>query len=227
MINCLIVDDEPLAQDILEGYINSRENLSLMGKCSTAFEAFEILHQQQIDLMFLDVKMPGLNGIDFLKSLKCPPAVIFTTAFSEYAVDSYNLEAVDYLLKPVTIDRFDKSLTKFFKLQPITTNEGKTYTYFKVSGKLLKVEHSSIFYAQSIKDYLLMHTKNGNLIVHMTMKYLDELLPNKQFIRVHRSYLVNQAYITAIDKNHIHINEVEIPIGESYKEAINQLKIDL
>lgn len=227
MINCLIVDDEPLAQDVLEGYINSKENLSLIGKCSTAFEAFEILHQQQIDLMFLDVKMPGLNGIDFLKSLKSPPAVIFTTAFSEYAADSYNLEAVDYLLKPITIDRFDKSLTKFFKLQPITISEEKTYTYFKVSGKLLKVEHSSIFYAQSIKDYLLLHTKNGNLIVHMTMKYLNELLPEKYFVRVHRSYLVNQTYITAIGKNQVLINEVEIPIGESYREVLLQKKLNL
>jgi len=227
MINCLIVDDEPLAQDILEGYIKSKENLSLTGKCSTAFEAFEILHQQQIDLMFLDVKMPGLNGIDFLKSLKSPPAVIFTTAFSEYAVDSYNLEAVDYLLKPITIDRFDKSLTKFLKLQPIAINEEKTYTYFKVSGKLLKVEHSSIFYAQSIKDYLLLHTKNGNLIVHMTMKYLNELLPEKYFVRVHRSYLVNQTYIIAISKNQVLINEVEIPIGESYREVLLQKKLNL
>ncbi|TKC12078.1 response regulator transcription factor [Pedobacter polaris] len=227
MINCLIVDDEPLAQDILEGYINSKENLSLVRKCSTAFEAFEILHQQQIDLMFLDVKMPGLNGIDFLKSLKSPPAVIFTTAFSEYAVDSYNLEAVDYLLKPITIDRFDKSLTKFFKLQPITMHEEKTYTYFKVSGKLLKVEHSSIFFAQSIKDYLLLHTNNGNLIVHMTMKYLNELMPEKYFVRVHRSYLVNQAYITAIGKNQVLINKVEIPIGESYREVLLLKKLNL
>ncbi|TCC94440.1 response regulator transcription factor [Pedobacter frigiditerrae] len=227
MINCLIVDDEPLAQDILEGYINGKENLSLVGKCNTAFEAFEILHQRQIDLMFLDVKMPGLNGVDFLKSLKSPPAVIFTTAFSEYAADSYDLDAVDYLLKPITIDRFDKSLTKFFKLQPIILDEEKNYTYFKVSGKLLKVEHATVFYVQSIKDYLLLHTNNGNLIVHMTMKYLTELLPAKHFFRVHRSYLINQAYITAIDKNQIRINEVGIPIGESYKEAINQLKIDL
>ena len=227
MINCLIVDNEPLAQDILEGYINSKVNLSLVGKCNTAFEAFEILHQQQIDLMFLDVKMPGLNGIDFLKSLKNPPAVIFTTAFSEYAADSYNLEAVDYLLKPITIDRFDKSLIKFFKLQPSTINEEKNYTYFKVSSKLLKVEHDSIFYAQSIKDYLLLHTKNGNLIVHMTMKYLNELLPEKYFVRLHRSYLVNQTHITAIGKNHIHINEVVIPIGEHYKERLSRKNIDL
>lgn len=227
MMNCLIVDDEPLAQDILESYVKLNKNLCLIKKCSTAFEAFEILHQQQIDLMFLDVKMPGLTGIDFLKSLKNPPAVIFTTAFSEYAADSYNLEAVDYLLKPITIDRFDKALTKFFKQQPISLKDEKTYTYFKVAGKLIKVEHSTIFYAQSIKDYLLLNTENGNLIVHMTMKYLAELLPKQQFLRVHRSYLVNQFYVSSIGKNQIIINDIEIPIGESYREVVNQVKVGL
>ena len=225
MINCLIVDDEPLAQDILEGYINSKENLSLARKCSTAFEAFEILHQKQIDLMFLDVKMPGLNGIDFLKSLKSPPAVIFTTAFSEYAADSYNLEAVDYLLKPITIDRFDKSLIKFFKLKPIAINEEKTYTYFKISGKLQKVMHEEIFYGQSIKDYMMLYTKNGNYIIHMTMKYLSELLPNNQFLRVHRSYIINKTFIKSLSKNQVQINDIEIPIGESYKEALKHFNI--
>lgn len=227
MINCLIVDDEPLAQDILEGYINSKEDLSLVKKCSTAVEAFEILHQQQIDLMFLDIKMPGLNGIDFLKSLKNPPAVVFTTAFSEYGATSYELEAIDYLLKPITQDRFDKALAKFLKQQPAALKEEKTYTYFKVSGKLVRVEHDSIFYAQSIKDYLMLYTTNGNLIVHMTMKYLNELLPEKYFVRVHRSYLVNQTHITAIGKNQIRINETEIPIGEHYKQALMSRRLKL
>lgn len=227
MINCLIVDDEPLAQDILENYVKQKEDLCLIKKCSTAFEAFEILHQQKIDLMFLDVKMPGLTGVDFLRSLKNPPAVIFTTAFSEYAADSYDLEAIDYLVKPITIDRFNKSLIKFFKLQPVIVEEKKDYTYFKVAGKLLKVEHSTIFYVQSIKDYLLLYTQNGNLIVHMTMKYLNELLPNNQFIRVHRSYLINQSYIGSIGKNQIQVNDIEIPIGESYKESIALIKPQL
>lgn len=225
MINCLIVDDEPLAQDILEGYISNKENLCLLKKCSTAFEAFEILHQQKIDLMFLDVKMPGLTGIDFLRSLKNPPAVVFTTAFSEYAAESYNLDVVDYLLKPITIDRFDKCLTKFFKQKPIAVNEEKNYTYFKVSGKLIKVNHEAILYAQSVKDYILLSTDSGNLIVHMTMKYLNELLPTSLFSRIHRSYLVNSTHITAISKNGVNINEVELPIGDHYRAVINQFII--
>lgn len=223
MINCLIVDDEPLAQEILAAYVNDDERLLLVQQCSTAFQAFEILHQHQIDLMFLDIKMPGLNGIDFLKSIKDPPAVIFTTAFSNYAVDSYELEAIDYLLKPITIDRFKKSLAKFFKQQPIIRVDEKTYTYFKVDGSLVKVEHSALLYAQSIKDYILLHTNKGNLIVHMTMKYLAELLPSSQFVRVHRSYLVNQLYVNSIGKNQMFINDTAIPIGESYKEAVRKV----
>jgi DNA-binding LytR/AlgR family response regulator len=220
MKNCLIVDDEPLALDIIERYVNAHEQLCLIKKCNTAFDAFEVLHHVQIDLLFLDIKMPGLNGIDFIKSLKNPPAVIFTTAFSEYAAASYELEAIDYLLKPITLDRFNKSLEKFFKLQPEIISEEKKYTYFKVSGKLVKVEHSNILYAQSIKDYIMLYTMSGNLIVHMTMKYLNELLPENLFIRVHRSYLVNQSHITIIGKSQIQLNGIEIPIGEHYKETL-------
>lgn len=197
-----------------------------MKKCSTAFEAFEVLHQQQIDVLFLDIRMPALNGIDFLKSLKNPPAVIFTTAFSEYAVNSYELDAVDYLLKPITIERFQKSLEKLFKLPQLEVKEQiKAYTYFKVSGQLLKVLHNDIFYVQSIKDYMMLYTRNGNLMVHMTMKYLCDLLPENQFIRVHRSYLINTNYIGSIGKSKIHINQVEIPIGTNYRKDILNLGV--
>lgn len=223
MINCLIVDDEPLAQDILERYINGNDKLCLIKKCSTALEAFETLHQQKIDLLFLDVKMPALNGIDFLKSLKNPPAVIFTTAFSEYAVASYDLNAVDYLLKPITQERFNKGLEKLFKPQLIVVEEQKDYTYFKVSSKLIRVRHEDILFAQSIKDYILLFTINGNLIIHMTMKYLVELLPHNKFARVHRSYVVNLKKVEVVTKNQLNIGSVEIPIGESYSTAINLL----
>lgn len=219
MINCLIVDDEPLAQEILAAYVQGSGNLRLAKTCSTALEAFEILHREEINLLFLDIKMPGLSGIDFIKSLKNPPPVIFTTAFSEYAAASYDLEAVDYMLKPITQERFDKSLAKFFKLQPVA-EEIKDYTYFKVSGKLVKVPHADILYAQSIKDYILLSTLNGNLIVHMTMKYLGELLPEKIFARVHRSYLVNRNAVQVIGKNQLRVNETEIPIGESFKGSL-------
>jgi len=224
MINCLIVDDEPLAQNILERYIQADERLFLIVKCSTASAAFEQLQNQRIDLMFLDVKMPGMDGITFLNALKEPPAVIFTTAFVEYAAVSYDLEAVDYLLKPVTQERFQKSLNKYFKQQPGNVAENKNHTYFKVNGRLMKVQHDELLYAQSIGDYIMLHTKTGNLMVHMTMKYLSTLLPEQIFIRVHRSYLINGLSVSEISKNEIKIDMVGIPVGERYRDSMNRLK---
>ncbi|WP_083505250.1 LytR/AlgR family response regulator transcription factor [Pedobacter ginsenosidimutans] len=221
MINCLIVDDEPLAQQILEDYVKAHEGLSLVGKCSTAFEAFEVSHQQKIDLMFLDVKMPALNGIDFLKSLKNPPAVIFTTAYSEFAVMSYELDAVDYLLKPITTERFQKSLNKLFKSTLTIPLEQKDYSYFKVSGKLLKVFHRDILYAQSVKDYILLQTKTDRFLTHMTMKNLEEILSGELFIRIHRSYLVNKDRIEAVGKSKIQIGEEWLPVGSFYRSNLS------
>ncbi|KRT17703.1 LytTR family transcriptional regulator [Pedobacter ginsenosidimutans] len=220
-MNCLIVDDEPLAQQILEDYVKAHEGLSLVGKCSTAFEAFEVSHQQKIDLMFLDVKMPALNGIDFLKSLKNPPAVIFTTAYSEFAVMSYELDAVDYLLKPITTERFQKSLNKLFKSTLTIPLEQKDYSYFKVSGKLLKVFHRDILYAQSVKDYILLQTKTDRFLTHMTMKNLEEILSGELFIRIHRSYLVNKDRIEAVGKSKIQIGEEWLPVGSFYRSNLS------
>lgn len=223
MINCLIIDDEPLAQDILERYVNEHEQLNLIKKCSTVLEAFEVLHIHDIGLIFLDIKLPSISGIDFIKTLKDPPAVIFTTAYSEYAVQSYELDAIDYLLKPITLERFNRSMEKFFRQQPIIEQADKNYTYFKTSGKLLKVEHNELYYAQSVKDYILLHTLKGSIITYMTMKYLEELLPSDQFLRVHRSYLVNLNYLTSIEKNRLYVNKIPIPLGGSlYKEKIRE-----
>lgn len=226
-INCLIVDDEPLAQEILEGYLNRRPDLTLIAKCSTAMEAFERLTNTRIDLLFLDVKMPAVNGLDLIKTLKNPPAVIFTTAFSEYAAESYDLNAVDYLLKPITYDRFCKSIDKLNKIKPVSVAQEKDYTYFKTEGQLIKVKHTDILYVQSIKDYILIYTVKNNLIVHMTMKYLVELLPLNSFLRIHRSYLVNRFHLQTIGKNQVVISGLQIPVGESYRPALLQLQDEL
>lgn len=224
MINCLVVDDEPLAQEILEGYISGNPMLCLVAKCSTAFEAFEVLHAHNVELLFLDIKMPGLNGIDFIKSLKKPPAVIFTTAFSEYAAVSYDLDAIDYLLKPITLERFNKSLQKYLKSQSPIITEEKDYMYFKVSGKLIKVKHAEILFAQSVKDYIVVATITGNLITHMTMKYLCDQLPSDIFTRVHRSFLVNHTELTAVARNSVAIRDIKIPVGESYRNHVKRLR---
>jgi two-component system LytT family response regulator len=220
MIRCIIVDDEPLALEVLESYICRSPQLELVEQCSNALRAFQVLHSEKIDLIFLDIKMPGMNGLDFMRSLKSPPPVIFTTAYADHALIGFELEAVDYLLKPVTYERFQKSVDRLLKLYQPTTGLQKDYTYFKVSGKLIKVQHSELLYAQSVKDYIHLYTTHGNFLTHMTMKYLDKLLPAQVFIRVHRSFLVNKAHISVMDKNSLKIGVVSIPVGENYRDDI-------
>src|SRR5579872_2811248 len=209
MVKCIIVDDEPLAQQVLESHIRRTKELDLVKKCANALEAFELLSREKIDLVFLDIKMPSINGIDFIRSLKTPPSVIFTTAFSEHAALSYELEAVDYLLKPITYDRFSISMGKFLKIHA-RPGPVKGYSYFKVNGKLVRLEHADILYARSVRDYIIIHTVNGNHMVHMTMKELGELLPAAMFMRVHRSFIVGTLHIEAIGKNRVEMGDMKI-----------------
>jgi DNA-binding LytR/AlgR family response regulator len=224
MINCIVVDDEPLAQEILENFIGRTPQLQLVKKCSNAAEAFQALHDMAIDVIFLDIKMPAINGLDFIRSLKNPPAVIFTTAFADYAVAGFELEAIDYLLKPIIYERFEKCINRLLKIYKPETEEQKDYTYFKVSGQLLKIHHTELLYAQSVKDYILLCTPHGNHLTHMTMKYLNELLPSPPFLRVHRSYLVNQAFVNLIDRSNLTIGNKTIPVGENYRHNIEKIK---
>jgi two-component system LytT family response regulator len=226
MINCIIVDDEPLSQQLLKEYAGRNQELRLVKLCSNALEAFDIIHKETIDLIFLDIQMPSMTGINFIRSLKNPPAVIFVTAFPEHAVMSYELNAVDYLLKPVTYERFTISISKFLK-QHIEHEPPPDYSYFKVDGRMVKLMHKDILYAQSMKDYMIIRTTNRNYITHMTMKYLAGLLPEKLFKRVHRSFLIGTSHITSIGRNEIMIGEAQIPIGESYKEEVNKLNISM
>lgn len=217
MIRCIIIEDEPLAQEILETHIRKIPQLNLLAKCYNALEAFNMLHTNTVDLMFLDIKMPDINGIDFIRSLKHPPQVIFTTAYSEYAITGYELSAIDYLLKPITFERFEKSINKMLKIQNYEHPPEKNYTYFKVSGKLIKVFHDELLYAQSVKDYILIHTNAGNFLTHMTMKHLVDLLPARNFARVHRSFLINTNAIDLLKKNSLKIGNDVIPIGQNYR----------
>ena len=223
MIRCIIVDDEPLALEVMEHYISRSPQLELVAKCSNALDAFKVLHDQQVGLMFLDIKMPGINGLDFVSSLKTPPAVIFTTAFAEHAVRGFELEAIDYLLKPITYERFEKSIRKLLKVYPSEPAEIKDYTYIRTSGRLIKIFHADLLYAQSVKDYILICTRNGNHLTHMTMKYLTEILPSPAFLRVHRSYLVNRSAIYQADKNKIHVGNEIIPVGEYYRDNLEKI----
>jgi len=220
MIRCIIVDDEPLAQEVLEAHIKRFGRLEIFAKCPNALEAFKMLHKENIELMFLDIRMPAINGIEFLRSLKSPPKVIFTTAYSEYALTGFELDGIDYLLKPISYERFEKSMEKLFRIYPDERIQQKQYTYFKVSGKLVKVMHTELLYAQSVKDYILLKTTKGNLLTYMTMKNLAGLLPADTFARVHRSYLVNMNYIEVMDKNILNVAGTNITIGENYRDNL-------
>lgn len=223
MIKCIIVDDEPLALDILERHIAECPQLKLVGRCRNALEAFDTLHSEQIDLVFLDIQMPSINGIDFIRSLKQPPGVIFTTAYTEYAFTGFELDAIDYLLKPVTLERLNKSLEKLLKLKQGEPAVAKNYTYFKVAGNLIKIMHDDLLVAKSVKDYMYLNTKQGKYLTHMTMKSLEALLPPHMFIRVHRSYLVNQQAIKLVGRKHLEIGNERIPVGENYRQHLDRL----
>jgi DNA-binding LytR/AlgR family response regulator len=230
LIKCLIVDDEPLAIDVIKDYVKQVPQLSLVDSCSDAMSAFQIINQQPIDLIFLDIQMPGINGISFIKSLSNPPAVILTTAFREYAIESYEIEVVDYLLKPISFDRFFKAINKHLNSTTLIASTptvaakagGSIYVYS--NKKNLKVYFDDILYVESIKDYITIHTTDRQIISKSTITNYEELLP-ASFFRVHRSFIVNSAKINAFTHQDIEIGDKEIPIGTSYKRVVlEQLK---
>lgn len=222
MIKCIIVDDQPLSRQLLEVYVHRHTELQLVGLCNNAMEAFDCMHTQEPDLIFLDIQMPSMTGIDFIRSLKITPGFIFVTAFPEHAVVSYELNAVDYLLKPVTYERFCVAIAKFMKLH-ISPSPLPDYTFFKVDRQIVKIPHYKILYAQSIRDYLVIVTMDGKYITHMTMKHLSELLPSEYFKRVHRSYLVGIKHISAISRDEVKLGEISIPLGESYRSEFGRI----
>lgn len=229
-IKCLIVDDEPLAIRLIENHISKIEVLEVAATANNAMKAFEILNTKQIDLLFLDIKMPNITGIDFLKSLKNPPKTIFTTAYRDFAIESYELEVVDYLLKPVTFERFFKSVERVLrestvsKAQMIENKNDDEYILLKSAGKNHKIILNDITYVESIKDYVKIHKTDGTSVVS---KYkignLEEELPERDFVRIHRSFIINKNKITAFSSTDIEISGIELPIGASFKETAQKL----
>ncbi|WP_338766257.1 response regulator transcription factor [Bernardetia sp. ABR2-2B] len=228
--NCLIVEDEPLAAQLLEKHISNFSYLNLVSICTNAISAFEVLNTEKIDLIFLDIQMPVLDGVKFAKSLKNPPSIIFTTAYRNYAVESYELEVVDYLLKPITIERFLKSMDKYFsknntisvpKYLPkqVSQEDEKTYFFINVNKKHIKVNFEEIEYIESLKDYVGIYVKAKRHVTKLKISDLETSLPS-YFLRIHRSYIVNKNHITAFTMQDIEIGKMEIPIGDSYKERV-------
>ena len=236
MINVIIVDDEPLAQDVLETYIGKTPELNLIRKCNNAFEANEALKNNQIDLMFLDIQMPQLTGIDFIKTLEKKPLVIFTTAYPNYAVAGFELNALDYLLKPISVDRFMKAVNKAMDMIGLQKRdqghapaggEDDEYFFVKADKKLVKVNFKDIVYIEGLKDYVIIRMETARVITLQTMKSLEDKLPLAKFKRIHRSYIVNLDKVEAIVGNMVEVQEKgqpkHLPIGKNYRDELLEM----
>ncbi|MBL0743558.1 LytR/AlgR family response regulator transcription factor [Chryseolinea lacunae] len=226
-VKCIIVDDEPLAIEIIESYVTRIDQLELAGTFRNAISAFAFLQQHTVDLIFLDIQMPKLNGIEFLKTLKNPPRVIFTTAYRDYAIEGFELEVVDYLLKPIPFDRFLKAVAKFMHQPAASTAPAPKadtttddYVYFKVDKKMIKTRMADVLFIESIKDYVKVKTGEREIITQQKISYLEESLPRHQFLRIHRSFIINIDKIDAYSATDIEIGKHTIPIGRNYKNDV-------
>ncbi|MFT4032915.1 MAG: LytTR family DNA-binding domain-containing protein [Siphonobacter sp.] len=238
MVNCLAVDDESLALDLLEDNIQKVPFLNLVKRCKNAFEAQEIMQTQPIDLIFLDIQMPGITGVQFLQSMvqTTAPMVILVTAYEEYAIEGFNLDVIDYLLKPVSFERFLKAVNKANELFTLRKQEGKAvmaasvpeptpnpeYLFVNADYSLVKIRISEIQYVEGLKDYVKIYLEGQNrpVITRLTMKAMEEKLPSGPFLRVHKSFIVAFDKIESIRNLRIKIGQVHIPISESYGEAL-------
>ena len=224
-MKCIVIDDEPLAIEILESYVARVDELELVGTFRNAIAAFSFIQQSPVDLIFLDIEMPKLSGIDFLKTLKNSPKVIITTAYRDYAIEGFELEVVDYLLKPIPFERFLKSVGKVLSSRIETpsvphTSAQDSFIYFKVDKKMVKTKIADILYIESIKDYVKVRTADKEIITQQKISYLDDSLPRHQFLRVHRSFIVNLDRIDAYTATDVEISKFKVPIGRNYKADV-------
>ncbi len=226
---CLIVDDEQLARKLLQEFVSKVPGLELKGLCKNPLEAMQIMQSESIDILFLDIQMPELTGVEFLKTLKTRPATIFTTAYSEYALEGYQLDVVDYLVKPFSLDRFIKAVNKGMEHvdlkrkaseKTITANDTKDFVLLHADHKIYKVKLTDILYIEGLKEYVSYYTREKRIIVLQSLKSIEDSLPQGMFIRVHRSYIVPIDRIKSLDGNQVQIGDKLIPIGRSYKEDV-------
>lgn len=230
-IRCLIVDDEPLARKLIAGHVGRLPGWKIVNTCKNALEAYEVIMSEQVDVLFLDINMPVVNGTDFYRSLKNPPLLIFTTAYPEYAVEGFELEAVDYLVKPVTFDRFLKAAGRLEeRIAQMQQDNEQTqsphpkaiadFIFIKHFSKLVKVNFRDLLYLEAQKDFVKFVTKTEEMLAGMTMKQAEEQLPDALFLRIHRSYIISIDAVTAMFGNTIEIGKIQLPIGANYKDAV-------
>lgn len=221
-ISCIITDDEPFARKGLQGYIEKIDFLELKGICEDALQLSNLLQQQPVDLLFLDIQMPHITGVEFLKALRNPPKVIFTTAYAEYAIQGFELDVMDYLLKPISYDRFLKASWKardYFELREKPENSAP-YIFLKSNGKLEKITFADILFIEGMENYVAIYLENKKIITHTTIKSLIEKLPEKQFIQTHKSYVVAKDKINSIEGNTLHVNSYQVPVSKYLREEV-------
>jgi DNA-binding LytR/AlgR family response regulator len=225
-MNCIAVDDEPLALDIIEAYVTRHPELTLVARCNNAAEASEVLKKHKVDLMFLDIQMPEITGLSFVKSLEHKPLFMFTTAYPDYALEGFELDAIDYLLKPIAYDRFEKGVEKALEYYKIKQNADvaesdleNEHFFVKANQKLIKLSYSEIYYVEAFADYVKIFLADKKIVTLQTMKNMELKLPPDMFSRVHRSFIVYRNHVASFSTSVCEVNEVKIPIGKNYKEA--------
>ena len=227
VISCIVVDDEPMAREILSSFIEKIPNLQLVKSCKNASEALDVINSQKIDLFFLDINMPDITGLSLAKLVSNKGKVIFTTAYREYAVEGFNLKAVDYLLKPIAFDRFLEAVNAFFETVNLTTSSESViasplsdFFFVRSERKMVKVNFESILYIESLSDYVKIHQENRTIVTRETISNIEVKLPQSDFLRIHRSYIVAMSSIDSYTNEFIEIGKKALPISRTYKEAI-------
>ena len=227
---CLIVDDEPLAIQLIESHAAKIENLEIVAKCSNAMEAFNVIREKRIDLIFMDIQMPQITGIDFLKTLKNPPKVIITTAYRQYALEGYELDVVDFLLKPISFERFLKAVTKFYHFKPDElslnhnsngdSNTDSSFIDVRENKKVLRIYLREISFIEGLNEYIGIHTDGKRIVTKCSLTKIENNLPSDRFIRIHKSFIVAIARIHSFSATSLEVDNKELPIGRSYKNLV-------
>ncbi|MBK8967589.1 MAG: LytTR family DNA-binding domain-containing protein [Saprospiraceae bacterium] len=230
---CILVDDEPIAMDILQTYLQRLDNLEVKGKFTNPIKAFEALQNHPVDLLFLDIQMPELTGLELLQSLRYKPAVILTTAYREFALEGFEYDVLDYLLKPISFDRFLKAIDKLYsrsspahlseKIQAVQPDETAAHFFVRADRKNVKILLEDILYLESLKDYVKIVTTQGAVLTKETISHFDEMLPPGQFLRTHRSFIVATDKVTALSADGLEVRKQLIPVGRMYKLAVEKV----
>lgn len=227
-ISCIIVDDEPTAREIIADHLSKIESVKIVGSCSNATEAFSLINNHKIDLVFLDINMPEISGLSLARSINNETKIIFTTAYREYAVDGFDLQAVDYLLKPISFDRLLRAVNFFFKIhysngqQHLRENNtpSNDFMFVRSDRKMLRINFAEICYIESLSDYLKIYTPTNEIVIRETLSNIEKELPNSDFIRVHRSFIISLSALNSYTSEYVEVNGKSIPISRSYKAAV-------